>query len=325
MRAEWTGRRSVIAAIAAGVLLGSAGGCGSGVDPAAEADRAASAATTHGGPTGAEIILPINAYGYNVRERDDLSRARDILTGQCMRRFGFAYDDAADAAEHSQLTSGDSQNFGLYGNKRRYSVTDMATATKYGYHLVSTTAAPAKPRQPANSQGLGALSAAGEAILVGFTTDGRRVTRSASGRSIPPHGCVGAADAALSGTGSVGEAQPVRDLAQQSYEQSLKNAAVTKAFQAWRTCMSGKGHHLGSPLDNPGFDIDTRTVSMREVTTARDDVSCKQQAYLVDIWFHAEVTYQKQRIQRHADQFRRTRSEHDAMIEKVNQIISAAH
>ena len=105
----------------------------------------------------------------------------------------------------------DLQDHGFYGNKRRYSVTDMATAGTYGYHLVSTaTGAPGTVDQ-SNLYGLGRLSAAKTAVMTGFVADGGRAPRSATGRQVPAGGCAGVADARLAGSGPVGEAKPVSE------------------------------------------------------------------------------------------------------------------
>lgn len=324
MRAGSICRRLVGVAMAAG-MVGSAMGCGSGLDPVAEADGAASIATTHGGSTGDELILPVDAYGFTVPERNKLGLARDILIGECMRGFGFAYDAIADAAQYRRLTRANTQDFGFYGNKRRYSVTNMATAATYGYHLVSAVTDGTSPGNQANAHGLGSLSTAGEAVLVGLGPDGRPVSKSASGRRVPAGGCVGAADATLARSGSVGEAKPVSDLAARSYEQSLKDATVTAAFKKWSTCMAGRGYHYASPLDKTGFNIDVKTVSTRETATARADVACKQQTHLVDTWFHAEVGYQKAWIEQHADQFLKAKSDHYAVMKVVSKILSSSH
>ena len=325
MRVGSVYRRSIVG-MAAAVMTVSAGGCGSGVDPAAEAGRAVSAATIHGGDSGEEIILPVDAYKYTVPERNRLSWARDILIGRCMGGFGIRYDAAADARQNDRLGRIDVQDSGVYGNKRRYSVTDMATATTYGYHLVSTvTASPFDVGgDQDNTHGLGKPDAAKTAIMLGAGPDGKPVSRSASGRRIPAGGCVGAADAKLSSTGSVGEAKPVSSLAAASYDQSLKDTKVTGTFRAWSICMRGKGYHVTSPVDRiTGFDIAAKTVSSREIATARADVACKQQTHLVQTWFDVEVSYQKKWIEQHADEFHQAKADHDKTMKVVSTVISS--
>lgn len=306
----------------AAILVGTQAGCSSGLNPSPVANSAASAATTHGGSSGSELVLPIDAYAYTVPERDKLGWARDILIGRCMRAFGLSYDAAADKTQNSELARTDIQDNGLHGNKRRYDVTDMAIAMKYGYHLVSTVDASAANQ--GNPHGLGKLTATGRQILSGAGPDGKPVARSATGRTIPPGGCVGAADATLAASsGQIGEAEPVSSLDGLSYQQSLKNRKVTAAFRAWSVCMGSKGYHFASPLDaNAGFNLDTKTVSARERSTARADVSCKRRTHLVDTWFGVEVAYQKTYIQQHADQFHQAKTDHDAVMKKVATIVS---
>ncbi|GAB3976835.1 hypothetical protein GCM10029978_064840 [Actinoallomurus acanthiterrae] len=313
----------VVVVVAIAVLFGVAAGCGSGVDPVAEADHAASIATTHGGSSGIEIVLPINAYEYTVPERDQIGWARDILIGECMRGFDFSYDAAADAAQNRRLARMDMQDLGFYGNKRRYSVIDMATAASYGYHLISTTTGAPSTVDQTNPHGLGRLSATKTVVMTGYGPDGKPVSRSATGRRIPAGGCVGVADAKLVGSGSVGEAKPVSELAARSFDQSLKNVKVTAAFRAWSSCMAGRGDHYTSPLDKTGFNIDIKTVSPQETATAQADVACKQQTHLVDTWFNVELAYQKNWIEKHADEFHKAKTDHDRTMITVSRIISS--
>jgi hypothetical protein len=324
----WAGSacQRLVVVMVAGALVGSVVGCGSGVDPAAEANGAASIATTHGGSSSDELVLPINAYGYTVPERDRLGWARDILIGECMRGYGFSYDATANAAQNSRRARVDIQDHGFYGNKRRYGLTGMATAATYGYHLVSTATGVASPADQANPYGLGTLSATGRAVLTGFGADGKRMSGSVSGRQVPAGGCLGAADAKLGGSGSAREAKPVSDLAGMSYEHSLKDPAVTSAFRAWSSCMTGRAYHVADPLDaSNGFNLDVKTVSAHETAAARADVACKQQTHLVDFWFNVEVGYQKKWIEQHADQFHKAKSDHDTTMKLVSKIIATAH
>jgi hypothetical protein len=324
MQADSACRRLVVAIVAM-ALACSAGSCGSGVDPSTAANKAASIATTHGGTSGNELILPVNAYGYTVPERNRLGWARDILISECMHGFGFEFS-AANTTQNDRLTNRETQDFGFYGNKRRYGVTDMAAAARYGYHLASTTTGATSAGNQANPAGTARLSTAERAILVGTGPDGKRMSRSASGRQVPSGGCVGAVDAKLAGSGSVGEAKPVSDLDKSSFEQSLKNAKVTTAFRAWSVCMTGKGYHFAGPLDASGaFDLDTKTVSAHETTTARADVACKQQTHLVDIWFGVEVAYQRPWIEQHAGQCHKAKTDHDTTMKLALKTTSGDH
>lgn len=305
------------------VLLVGLAGCGSGVDAAAEANRAAAAATTHGGTAGNELILPINAFGYTVPERNKLGWARQILTGACMRRLGYSYNDAADdAAQHERAVAVDLADHGSYGNKRRYAVTDLAIAGWYGYHLVSTVTSTGRR----NPQRAAPMKAAENEALTGFGAGGKPATRGGNGRPVPAGGCISAADADLADSGQVGEAKVVNQLDSRSYQQSLHDTKVTAAFRAWSTCMASKGYNIADPLRaSDGFDLDTRTVTAAEIATARTDVSCKQQTRLTDIWFSSEVAYQKMQIKQHADQFHKARLEHDTVMKTVAKIVSGGH
>lgn len=312
-------RNCRVVAAAVGIVALVAGvGCGSGVDPAAEADRAGSIATTRGGAGGDELILPVNTYSFTVPERNRLGWARQVLIGACMRKLGYHHDDAADAAQHKRVTAIDLADHGVYGNKRRYVLTDMTTAGKYGYHLVSTANGVRGAEDRHDPHRPGARSTAEQQALTGVDSRGRRVTRTSGGRPVPAGGCIGATDATLSHTGSVGEAGPVSRLDGASYARSLHDGRVRAAFAAWSRCMAGSGYRITSPLHaSDKFDLGTSTVSAAEIATARADVACKRHTHLTDIWFGCEMAYQKTQIRRHADEFHQAKLDHDAVMEAV--------
>jgi hypothetical protein len=215
-------------------------------------------ATTHGGTAGDELILPVNAYDFTVPERNRLGWARQVLVGACLRRLGFGYDAATTTAQYKRLAAIDLADHGVYENKRRYVVTDPATAGKYGYHLVSTVTGAQATAGRRDPHGPGATNVAEREALIGVGLSGKPVTHTADGRPVPAGGCVGAANATLSRSGSVGEAKSVSRLDGTSYKQSLHDAKVVAAFGAWSRCMADRGYHIADPVKasdgfNPGL------------------------------------------------------------------------
>ncbi|GIH17235.1 hypothetical protein [Rugosimonospora africana] len=289
-----------------------------------EADRAAGMATTRGGAGGDELVLPMNAYGYTVPERDELGRARQVLTDTCMRRLGYDTDPAAETVRFDQSAAIDLADHGVYGNKRRYVLTDPAVAARYGYHLVSTaTQVASGPRDPRRAS---APTMPEREALSGVDADGRPVTHNNNGQPIPAGGCVGAADHTLTGTGRAGEADPVSKLDADSYQHSLRDPRVLAAFDAWSHCMTGRGYHLPGPLHaSDAFGLDTHTVTPAEIATAQADVACKRQTRLTDIWFESEVAYQKTQIRQHANQFHQAKLDHDSVMATVARILANHH
>jgi hypothetical protein len=278
-------------------------------------------ATTHGGASGDELILPVNAYGYTVPERNRLGWARQVLTGACMRQLGYRY--VVDAAQYQRVATIDLADNGVYGNKRRYVVTDPATAGRYGYHKVSTATG---AQAVGGRRNPGAMTTDEREGLFGVLPDGKSATHTADGRPIPAGGCIGAADTTLARAGQAGKAEPVNRLGGESYQHSLGDARVRAVFQAWSRCMAGRGYHVTSPLRIiDGFDLDTRTVTPAEIATARADVSCKQQTHLTDIWFDSEEAYQEKQIKGNPDQFHQAKIDHDTVMKAVTKILAGQH
>jgi hypothetical protein len=320
MQVRSTSLRVIGVVATLGALIGSTAGCASSGHAAQGPDRTDAFSTSRAGPSGDQIALPVDAYAFTTPEQSELALSRRLLMGRCLTGFGFGYDADADTARNAAVARDQLQDFGLYGNKRRYGVADLATASAYGYHLATTMHSTHQ-----GTGGLGDLTAAEKTVLTGTDAEGRRVTTSASVRQIPEDGCVGVANAALGAAGgTIGDAASVRTLASSSFELSAKDTKVTAAIRAWSTCMAGKGYHYATPMTDPGFDTSTKTVSAAEIKAARTDVACKLQTNLVEIWLSVEAAYQKQQIKQHPADFRKAGTEHDAVMKKAAAAIAHA-
>lgn len=314
MNSGRTRGRSLIGVTAALFLLGSGAGCASDREesPAVAADRAAAT----------DIELPVDAYSHSVPETGRILRARRLLTDKCMRRFGF--DPPADLATIELATRNRVDDFGFYGNKRRYGVTLMEVAEKYGYHPVSIVEGTAqlvlakeKSVQARPSSELGRLA------LTGGSADGEGERPRVNGRVVPTHGCAGQADAEIAPAGQIGDAQLVSKIARDSYERSMSDPAVTKGFSAWSACMRARGYTYSSPrVAGTNFKTEIRAVSPREVAAAKADVACKEQTRLVEIWRGFENRHQRAQIDRHAKEFNKIEKDRRAQMKRVTEIIA---
>jgi hypothetical protein len=311
----------IAAALAVGALTAAGCGTGHGADTAV---RPAAFATLHGGPSHDQIALPVDAYSLTVPERDRLDHARSVLAGACMRTFGYRYDAAGDKAVSDRTARNNLTDFGLYENKRRYGVTDVALATRYGYHLVSAASGSAVPQDVADDHGLGKENAAEQEVRYGTDARGKRALRTASGRPIPVNGCLSAGDATFTVHGTMGDADAVRALAAASFEQSQKDPAVVTARQAWSGCLAAKGYTFADPVGNPGFDVSTPTVSPAESAMAAADAACKLRSHLTDVWLASEAAYQRQQIAAHPADFRAAKADHDVTMQRVDQVLATA-
>jgi hypothetical protein len=309
-------RRTVTTAIAIAVFLGAVTGCGSDGDEATTAVPTPSASAA-----GGEALLPINAYTLTTLDIGRMGRARTLLAGSCMRRFGFEFDPQGAGPDGGQSQVKD---VGVYGNLRRYGVTDPAAAARYGYHLASTVTGEGSASTLSRSDhGLGELTSAKQAVLFGKTADGKALTQ-VGGRPLPDGGCLGEARSKIATAGELTEAAVVSRISAESFQRSRNDPAVVAAIGQWSACMKSKGYTYPNPLEAAGaFDLDNPTVQVKETATAKADVECKRQVKLVDVWTAFEVRYQKSQIEQHAEELQRIRAERDEQIKRVSEIVSA--
>jgi len=300
---------------------GRAGQVGQGAAPGGKPTPSAS-------PAAGEMVLPIDAYGVRIAERTQLGRARTVLIGQCVRRFGFSFDAAAGAAGSEQAAQNDVKDLGVYGNKRRYGVTSAAVAAKYGYHLESVVdrTAPGDERKE-DPHGFGRMTPALQAVLRGKTASGARPP-AVDGQQVPPKGCMGEAETKLAEAGappSFNMAELVGKIRADSFAASLTDPKVTATFAKWSACMRGKGYDFPMPLEaSRDFDLEGRGVTPREIATAKADVACKEQTDLIEIWYGFESRYQQKQIDRQVEELEQIKKEHAARMRVVAEILAKA-
>lgn len=236
-----------------------------------------------------EWALPIDAYALSAPEVDLIGHARDLLIGRCMHRLGFPFDEDAVRAAYA-VPGPDATNSG-----RRYGVTDLPTATKYGYHL--------PPARQAAHHGLGDPTPEKSKALAGK--------------------CIPEAEVALAGNQPMREADLVSLISRESFQRALTDPTVTTALAAWATCMKAAGHDYPSPDQAAArFDLDASTISPEEVATAQTDVTCRQQTNLTQAWRNAETAYQTTQIPPHLKELQSIRADHDAQIRRAQRVIA---
>lgn len=318
----------IIGAGATTIVLCAVAACGSEGDGGGDDRTAAPPTLPAGPPARGEPVLPIDAYAVSTADEGKLGRARTLLVGQCLRRFGFPFDAAGRAARDDQATQNRIKDFGVYGNKRRYGVATMEAAERYGYHLdsvVDGTALPAPVKGARDAHGFGELTPAMSVVLRGKTADGKRPP-AVDGQEVPEGGCMGEATAKLAAAGgpaSFNESELVSKIAADSFNRSLTDPEVTKAFSDWSACMKGKGYHYATPRDaGREFDIKKRAVPPQETAVAKADVSCKQETNLIGTWSSFETRYQQKEIDRNVEELQAIKTRHEARMRQVAAVIA---
>ncbi len=276
--------RAGLGAVAVGVLLAAAEGCGGSghgaatlvrpTESAAAATRSGIAPVPSANPTTQpSLFLPIAKYSLSPADALLLDRAKDVVVGDCMARFGFSWASAG----HVTLTPGENQD-------RRYGVTAAADVAVNGYHPPVIPSTPRPKKSPDE-----------RLALIGPEAIGKPAgsTLAVKGHKVPLGGCQGEARRALSGDVTALPGSAVASgISGESYERSKRDPAVRRVFAAWSRCMKTKGFSYPDPI-GAAAGFTGATASSREKKVAVADVACKEQTNLVTVWFAADARLQR--------------------------------
>ncbi|MFJ8083792.1 hypothetical protein ACIQ6Y_24680 [Streptomyces sp. NPDC096205] len=274
--------------------------CSSGTDHADRSDGPSTPGTPAAAAPAPRITLPLDPYQVSDEDYSTVSRALAELTDRCMREQGLRYDEEAPEGVATSATG--------TGHERRYGITVPETAEKYGYHLDGTPSRQVTPA-PQSKRYQRALMGTGKPT----GTDGQF-----------DDGCAGRAHLEL----EKGIDMDAVDLPQwykrESFQQSLSEPLVTKAFAAWSGCMAESGHHFRTPLD-PLADrkVLGEKVTPYERAVATADIACKQRTGLVAAWRNSEAALQRSLIESRGPQLAKARGEAARLIARADRIVGA--
>ncbi|CAM5574846.1 Lipoprotein OS=Streptomyces fumanus OX=67302 GN=GCM10018772_57910 PE=4 SV=1 [Streptomyces fumanus] len=219
--------------------------------------------------------------------------------------------------------------------ERRYGLTDLVGAEKYGYELPPELLVHTK-------QSMRELSDVEVEVLTGHTkpapvkapkagqavaAPGQRTEPAraeVNGKKVKAGGCVGWSKARLGAP----EADPVlvAELAGESLTRSMKDEKVVDAIAAWSSCMAGQGHAgLADPYKamDQGVTQDQRPTP-ESIALAVDDVDCKEKTNLVKIWFGVESAIQDRQIADDKDRLTGIKERHGKEVAAARQQMTAS-
>jgi hypothetical protein len=279
-----------------------------------------------------DLVLPIDAYGMTLAQSNALVRATSILVGDCMRKEGFQVDSAKNDRQMQALARRTVQDKGVNGNLRRYGVTDLGIARKYGNHLISAVDNPQKApvsKKSADMYGLGPLTPAMSVALFGNSPQRTAVDPSKADPSqVGPSqaGCLDNAHKVIQGdSGSLGKSEVAAQIRGRSYVLSLTDPTVTAAFRRWAACMKAKGYTRATTPSDSVLDHDDvagPTVSKQDIAVAEADVSCKQQNHVLRIWSGFEIKYQKDQIEKHSQELQQEKAALQAQVKRITDVLA---
>lgn len=236
------------------------------------------------------LRLPVQDYMQSDAALQTISAARTRIMNRCLQRFKVK-------GTQTPATTGPDPYGPRSLTDRRYGITDLSLAAKFGFGLgPRDPRLRARPVEPS-------LSPDDRTV---FTGEGRSQI---NGQSVPEGGCLGEAERALDARKPAGADTGLpQNLQFESFEWSQHDPRVLAAFKAWSACMASHKYHYRDPLATPAdsrFTTDSRTsTSKLAISTAIADVGCKRKTNLVGIWFGVESEHQKQQIQGQASAFK---------------------
>ncbi|MEU2929520.1 hypothetical protein ABZ636_31385 [Streptomyces sp. NPDC007251] len=249
--------------------------------------------------------LPIAEYTLNETQVEVVSAAEHTLIAACVKRFGIQDDTATFEATRVP--------------DRRYGLQDARSAHEYGYHLPPDHSKPA-PKS---------ISTVEKNVLYGtamMKAMGLPYRSEINGLKVPPGGCKGETDKNFEARYTYKEgAAAAREIATESFTQSLKSAELSKQFADWSSCMREAGYRYGTPLE-PLADASFtgRKISKRERETADRDLLCKGRTDLLKKWFTIESRIQRRLIEVQKFKLDRLKLAQRRRVEKAEEIVEHA-
>ncbi|MGW3836346.1 hypothetical protein [Streptomyces microflavus] len=223
------------------------------------------------------MALPLEKYMVSYADEIAVQQARDVAEIACMRRYGFVNWRTEDLGT-SPPPADNASNM-----PRRYGLTVLAEAQKYGYRVPSSgreSTPPPEQDVPNAGKVLQGAEASGEA-------------RSFKGKELPEGGCSGEVKRKV---GSL-DAELVERLSGESFERSQQIPAVKAAMARWSDCMNARGYDVNTVWDASDLaSTNAPTASSKEIKIASAEVECKEKTGLVKVWFTEESAIQRQLI-----------------------------
>ncbi|WLW52099.1 hypothetical protein [Streptomyces sp. YU58] len=252
------------------------------------------------------LELPLEAYMTPYADQVTVDTALRTLQTRCMAEYGLTVDlprPGANPPPHSNAMS----------IEARYGITDRTRAAKYGYGLpkeltrntepvdkglsgveveVLTGRAKHEFRPPEGAEGDGPF----------FTgADSQPARAEYQGKKLHAGGCAGWSTRRLKVNES--DAGYVSQLASTSLSESRSRKPVTKAIKDWSACMKKQGRSAADPYRamEQGYAKGDGT-TQDAIELALDDIDCKKQTRLVEVWFKEESAIQQRLIKENKDQ-----------------------
>ena len=248
-----------------------------------------------------QIKLPFDAYELTGEQDQQLLQANHMLVVTCGAKYGV------------QVTMPVGQNPTVGElNGRRYGIVDREYAKGHGYRP-RPSAAEADDRSAWNPSAAELIVISGPSMA----EPGQAIPHDQDGNPVPKGGCAGSAWKELGGD----PPSTAQEAGADTYDRAQNDSRVQEAWDAWASCMNDKGYDYKSPWD-PNNANWPEKVGEKEITTALDDIDCREETNLVGIWMAVESAYQEQEIQDNPEADAALRQWHDDQVRRVSDILN---
>ncbi|MFI9296485.1 hypothetical protein [Streptomyces gardneri] len=245
------------------------------------------------------LTLPLHAYTISAADGYVWHAAVRDQWRLCMARYGFA-DFGPPSATPESVTAQVDTAMG-----RRYGISDLEQAKKYGYHLPRET-----PEAPYWEPAPGAETAV-------FTGKGPELTEGTyQGKALPEDGCRGDARRMF----PMPQSPEANEIEARVFKESRTDANVGTAVAEWASCMKKRGFERKDPLedlDTLGISVSSPSAGDEEIQHAVADVECKQETRLIPLWHEGEKQHQQRAIAREKTKLDKEKSAKDAALNKA--------
>ncbi|MER5484488.1 hypothetical protein ABT024_14865 [Streptomyces sp. NPDC002812] len=317
-----TSRRSVRTRLTAAVLTAlAATACSSGAEqaggdkpapPAKEQREVPGVGKVAEKDTTGDVVLPIDAYDVSTDSIVQTGQALNLLTKQCLSRFGLQMKELPPTA----VAQGSSHT-------RRYGTpASLEVAQKYGFHMAQND-----PRALTADQMVRQPVAVVE-VSRGMKDGSGEPLTTYNGMKVPERGCSGEAQRKLADGkgGRAGHAETAAAIKAHSFEIGKNDPRVIAAEKKWADCMAGKGYGVyKGPFDAIGDKKwSAPKATSEEIETAVASWTCGKEANIVGTWVAVETAYQKDQIDKNAEALTQEQKALEDNAKRINEIIAAA-
>ncbi|MFJ4869983.1 hypothetical protein [Streptomyces sp. NPDC088757] len=241
---------------------------------------------------------PVDAFAWQVAVQEQWR--------SCMARYGFQDFGPPPVSVEATVTQAN------VAAGRRYGISDLESAKKYGYHLPDDI--PEAPHwEPAPGAESDVFTGAGTEVEGG----------SYKGKAVPSGGCRGEARRMF----PVPQTPEAQKLGTVAFDASRKDPVVTEAVAKWSSCMKKKGYDHTHPLedlDKFGISLSSSAAGPEEIAHAVADVECKANTSLIKAWNAEESREQESIIKQNAQKLTDEKSVKDTNALKARQAYEKA-